>query len=63
MIRKTFKTYAQIPYQEIINDVREWDAVDDIVDFIMACITDDEIAEAVIHEVRLLYPSAGREDV
>ena len=49
---KYFKTDAEIPYQKIAADVAEWDAIDDIVDFVMACITDDEVLIAVIDALK-----------
>ena len=49
---KSFKTDAEIPYYKIAADVAEWDAVDDIVDFVMACITDDEVSIAVIDALK-----------
>ena len=52
LYHKSLMTQASIPYDKIALDVANWDAIDDIVDFILACIADDEVAEAVVEAIK-----------
>ena len=49
---KQFSVDAYLRADKIAALVADWDAVDDIVDFIMACIADDEVAEAVVEAIK-----------
>lgn len=49
---KSFSIDVSIPAYQIAAHVADWDAVDDIVDFILACIADNEVAEAVVEAIK-----------
>lgn len=51
-----FRKIIEVSPREIAEELMDSNSVDEITNFIVDCIPDDEVAEAVLCKLKRLYP-------